>query len=133
MDSIDDIPQDIVYNKVVTVCEGAFLDSQIGKLPDHLYQAFEVFKSREIILEVMPKGVHKAAGLRLLTDYLALDRSQVMAMGDEENDLSMLEWAGLGVAMANGVPQVKAVAKAVTTKTNEESGVAEAIHKYILE
>ena len=56
-----------------------------------------------------------------------------MAMGDEENDLSMLEWAGLGVAMANGVPQAKAVAKAVTTKTNEESGVAEAIHKYILE
>ena len=133
VDSIDDIPQDIVYNKVVTVCERDFLDSQIGKLPDHLYQAFEVFKSREIILEVMPKGVHKAAGLRLLTDYLALDRSQVMAMGDEENDLSMLEWAGLGVAMANGVPQVKAVAKAVTTKTNEESGVAEAIHKYILE
>ena len=39
-----------------------------------------------------------------------------MAMGDEENDLSMLEWAGLGVAMANGVPQVKAVAKAVTNK-----------------
>ena len=81
----------------------------------------------------MPKGVHKAVGLRLLTDYLALDKSQVMAMGDEENDLTMLEWASLGVAMANAVPKVKAVAKSVTTKTNEESGVAEAIHKYILE
>ena len=125
VESIDDIPENIVYNKVVTVCEEAFLDAQI--------QDFEVFKSREIILEVMPKGVHKAVGLRLLTDYLALDRSQVMAMGDEENDLTMLEWAGLGVAMANAVPKVKAVAKAVTTKTNEESGVAEAIHKYILE
>ena len=133
VESIDDIPENIVYNKVVTVCEEAFLDAQIEKLPDHLYQAFEVFKSREIILEVMPKGVHKAVGLRLLTDYLTLDRSQVMAMGDEENDLTMLEWAGLGVAMANGVPQAKAVAKAVTTKTNEESGVAEAIQKYILE
>ena len=41
----------------------------------------------------MPKGVHKAVGLRLLTDYLALDKGQVMAMGDEENDLTMLEWA----------------------------------------
>jgi len=133
VESIDDIPENIVYNKVVTVCEEAFLDAQIQKIPDHLYQAFEVFKSREIILEVMPKGVHKAVGLRLLTDYLALDKSQVMAMGDEENDLTMLEWAGLGVAMANAVPKVKAVAKAVTTKTNEESGVAEAIHKYILE
>ncbi|MDU6563122.1 MAG: HAD-IIB family hydrolase, partial [Streptococcus sp.] len=120
-------------NKVVTVCEEAFLDAQIEKLPKQLYQNFEVFKSREIILEVMPKGVHKAVGLRLLTDYLALDKSQVMAMGDEENDLTMLEWAGLGVAMANAVPKAKAVAKAVTTKTNEESGVAEAIQKYILE
>ena len=122
-----------IYNKVVTVCEEAFLDAQIQKLPKQLYQNFEVFKSREIILEVMPKGVHKAVGLKLLSDYLALDKSQVMAMGDEENDLTMLEWAGLGVAMANAVPKVKAVAKAVTTKTNEESGVAEAIHKYILE
>lgn len=39
---------------------------------------FEVFKSREIILEVMPKGVHKAVGLKLLSDYLALDKSQVL-------------------------------------------------------
>ena len=133
VESIDDIPENIVYNKVVTVCEEAFLNAQIQKLPKQLYQNFEVFKSREIILEVMPKGVHKAVGLKLLSDYLALDKSQVMAMGDEENDLTMLEWAGLGVAMANAVPKVKAVAKAVTTKTNEESGVAEAIHKYILE
>lgn len=133
VESIDDIPENIVYNKVVTVCEEAFLDVQIEKLPKQLYQNFEVFKSREIILEVMPKGVHKAVGLKLLSDYLTLDKSQVMAMGDEENDLTMLEWAGLGVAMVNAVPKAKAVAKAVTTKTNEESGVAEAIHKYILE
>ena len=105
----------------------------MAKFKNYLNQNFEVFKSREIILEVMPKGVHKAVGLKLLSDYLALDKSQVMAMGDEENDLTMLEWAGLGVAMANAVPKVKAVAKAVTTKTNGESGVAEAIHKYILE
>ena len=48
VESIDDIPENIVYNKVVTVCEEAFLDAQIQKIPDHLYQAFEVFKSREI-------------------------------------------------------------------------------------
>ncbi len=49
-----------------------------------------------------------------------------MAMGDEENDLSMLKWDGLGVAIA------KETANAVTTRTNDESGVAEAIEKYIL-
>ena len=133
VNSIDDIPKNIVYNKIVTVCEEAFLDAQIPKLPKQLSEDFEVFKSREIILEVMPKGVHKAEGLKLLSDYLGIDQSQVMAMGDEENDLTMLKWAGLGVAMANGVNKVKAVEDAVTTKSNEESGVAEAIHNYILE
>ena len=51
---------------------------------------------------------------------------------DEENDLSMLKWAGLGVAMANAVPKVKAIANHTTTRTNEESGVAETIEEYIL-
>ena len=54
-------------------------------------------------------------------------------MGDEENDLSMLKWAGLGVAMANGVAIAKEIADAVTSRTNDESGVAEAVKKYILE
>ena len=81
----------------------------------------------------MPKGVHKAVGLQLLCDYLGLDASQVMAVGDEENDLTMLKWAGLGVAMANGVPLVKETAKVVTSRTNENSGVAEAVDRYILQ
>lgn len=131
--SFNDIPEDIVYNKVVVVTDADFLDQQISLLPQELHETYEVFKSREIILEIMPKGVHKAHGLTLLTEYLGIKKEEVMAMGDEENDLTMLEWAGLGVAMANAVPQVKAVAKAVTTKTNEASGVAEAIHRYILD
>ncbi|MBM7643638.1 Cof-type HAD-IIB family hydrolase [Streptococcus loxodontisalivarius] len=132
VDHFDDIPTDIVYNKVVIVTDAAFLDQQIEKLPADLYDQFEVFKSRDIILEIMPQGVHKAVGLDLLTKHLGLSAANVMAMGDEANDLSMLEWAGLGVAMANGTAEVKSKADAVTTKTNEESGVAEAIHRYIL-
>ena len=50
VNSIDDIPENIVYNKIVTVCEEAFLDAQIPKLPKQLSEDFEVFKSREIIL-----------------------------------------------------------------------------------
>lgn len=131
--SFDDIPENLVYNKVVVVCEANFLDQQIQQLPRSLYEQYEVFKSRDIILEIMPQGVHKAQGLKVLADYLGIKQDQVMAMGDEENDLTMLEWAGYGIAMANAVPQVKAVAKAVTKNTNEASGVAEAIQEYILE
>ncbi|AWN21339.1 Cof-type HAD-IIB family hydrolase [Streptococcus sobrinus] len=131
--SLDQLPRDIVYNKIVTVCPEDYLDQRIAQLPDSLRQDYEVFKSREIILEIMPKGVHKAVGLQLLCDYLGLDASQVMAVGDEENDLTMLKWAGLGVAMANGVPLVKETAKVVTSRTNENSGVAEAVDRYILQ
>ncbi|MFC3931403.1 Cof-type HAD-IIB family hydrolase [Streptococcus dentapri] len=130
--SLADLPRDIVYNKIVTVCDAAYLDERIALLPAKFREDYEVFKSRDIILEIMPKGVHKAIGLQLLCQHLGLDRRQVMAVGDEENDLSMIEWAGLGVAMANGVPSVKAKANVVTTRTNEESGVTQAVNHYIL-
>lgn len=132
MESLADLPSDIIYNKVVVVTSAEFLDAQIPKIPASLHERFEIFKSRDIILEVMPKGIHKAVGLDLLTKHLGLKAEQVMAMGDEENDLSMLKWAGLGVAMANGSAIAKESAKAVTTKTNDESGVAEAVEKFIL-
>ncbi|HFQ5481399.1 TPA: Cof-type HAD-IIB family hydrolase [Streptococcus agalactiae] len=132
VDDLEQVPKDVVYNKIVSVIDATYLDQQIAKLPDRLKVDYEMFKSRDIILELMPKGVHKAVGLELLTKHLGLDSSQVMAMGDEANDLSMLEWAGLGVAMANGIPEAKAIAKATTICNNDESGVAEAIGKYIL-
>ena len=55
-----------------------------------------------------------------------------MACGDEANDLSMIAWAGLGVAMQNAVPEVKEVAEVVTPMTNDEDAVAWAIRKYVL-
>lgn len=132
LESLEELPKDVVYNKVVTVTDEDFLNQQIPLIPSELFQQYELFKSREIIFEVMPKGVHKAFGLTLLTKHLGLSSKNVMAMGDEENDLTMIEWAGLGVAMANGSETVKAVADAVTLRTNDQSGVAEAIEKYIL-
>ena len=119
----------LIYNKVVSVTKPEFLDQQLLKLPKELHQHFEIFKSRDIIVEMMPKGVHKAAGLNQLVKHLGLSSENVMAMGDEENDLSMLKWAGLGVAMANGVAIAKEIADAVTSRTNDESGVAEAVKK----
>ena len=84
------------------------------------------------MLEWSPKNVHKATGLSKLIEHLGIDQSQVMACGDEANDLSMIEWAGLGVAMQNAVPEVKAVANVVTPMTNDEEAVAWAIEKYVL-
>ncbi|KHD46073.1 Cof-type HAD-IIB family hydrolase [Streptococcus hongkongensis] len=132
INDIEELKQDIVYNKIVTVTDATYLDQQLAKANQDLFVNYEAFKSRDIIFEVMPKGIDKAFGLNLLCQHLGFEEKNVMAMGDEANDLSMLKWAGLGVAMANAVAEVKLVADQVTTSTNDQSGVAQAIHKYIL-
>lgn len=132
IDSIEDLSKKIVYNKIVTVTDATYLDQQLAKANQDLFGNYESFKSRDIIFEVMPKGINKAFGLNLLCQHLGLEAKNVMAMGDEANDLSMFKWAGLGIAMANATSQAKKVADDVTTLTNDQSGVAQAIHKYIL-
>lgn len=82
-------------------------------------------------LEIMPSGVNKGTALAELAGMLGLDAAQVMAMGDYDNDLDMIRYAGLGVAMGNASERVKTVADHVTL-TNEESGVAEAIRRFVL-
>lgn len=83
-------------------------------------------------LEFTAQGVSKATGLQFLADHLGLTLAQTMAIGDSENDAEMLRAAGLGVAMGNAYPQVKALADAVTDD-NESDGVAKAIQKYLLQ
>lgn len=132
MTTDDELSMDIVYNKAVSAVDADFLDKQIPKIPAELYDRFEIFKSRDILLEWSPKGVHKANGLMKLIEYLGIDRSEVMACGDEGNDLSMVEWAGLGVAMANATDELKSVAKVILPKSNDEDGIAWAVEKYVL-
>jgi len=127
-----DLPSKISYNKCVTAVDQDFLDAAIKQIRPDLFQDYEIFKSRDMLLEWSPKNVHKATGLAKLIDHLGIDQSQVMACGDEANDLSMIEWAGLGVAMQNAVPEVKEVANVVTPMTNDEEAVAWAIEKYVL-
>lgn len=127
----EDLPQSVVINKVISAYEPSRLDDELANLPIRLHEQFEIFKSRDIVLEFMPKGVHKATGLQQLCQYLGITPDEVMAIGDEENDLSMIEWAGYGVAMKNAVPALKEKANIITEKTNQESGVAWAIEQYI--
>jgi len=130
--AFEDLSSQITYNKCVTAFPQEPLDAAIKHISPELYDQYEIFKSRELLLEWSPKNVHKATGLAKLIEHLGIDRTQVMACGDEANDLSMIEWAGLGVAMQNAVPEVKAVANVVTPMTNDEEAVAWAIEKYVL-
>ena len=82
-------------------------------------------------LELMAEGVSKGTALMELAERLGIPRTQVMAMGDYDNDLDMIEYAGLGVAMVNGAERVKRAAQFVAPP-NTEFGVATAIHRFVL-
>lgn len=83
------------------------------------------------MLEILPPGGSKATALRHLLKELGIKPEAVLAIGDAENDIEMIELAGVGVAMGNASDKVKAAAKHVTA-TNEEDGVGLAIEKYVL-
>lgn len=127
------ITPDMTFNKAVTCCEAQLIDSNLANIPDAYHDQFEIFKSRDIILEWSPKGVHKANGLASLARLLGFDQSEVMACGDEANDLSMIEWAGTGVAVANATDEIKAVAQVITPLTNDQDAIAWVVNEYILE
>lgn len=80
--------------------------------------------------EISKAGVTKATGLKALTEYLGTSLEETMAVGDSENDFSMINAAGLGVAMENASDDIKAIADYITT-SNEDDGVGEAIKKFI--
>ena len=90
----------------------------------------ECCTSDESYLEFMAEGVNKGAGLRAAAEALGLTRGEVMAVGDGHNDLPMLRWAGLSVAMGNASPEVKA-ASGFVTESCERSGLAIALKKLL--
>ena len=130
--AFEDLSSQITYNKCVTAFQQDYLDGAISKISPDLRERFEIFKSRDMLLEWCPKGVQKDRGLEALVAYLGIDASQVMACGDEANDASMLKWAGLGIAMANAVDEVKKIATLVSDYTNDEDAVGRAIEEYVL-
>ena len=82
-------------------------------------------------LEFNRKGVDKGAALKILADRLGVPMSETMALGDNYNDLTMIKAAGLGVAVANSVPEVKEAAGYVSDKTNDEDAAADAIERFV--
>lgn len=83
------------------------------------------------IIEVFKNDTNKATAIEKLATYFNIEQKDIVAFGDGDNDIEMLTYAGVGVAMENAIDKLKEVANHVT-KTNKESGVAHYIHEYIL-
>ncbi|MEK4199271.1 Cof-type HAD-IIB family hydrolase [Cytobacillus sp. FSL K6-0265] len=82
------------------------------------------------IIEIVKAGLNKAIGIQQACDYLNIPKERVIAFGDEDNDLEMLDFAGVGVAMGNGIDAVKTTANEVTL-TNEEDGIGIFLNDYL--
>lgn len=80
-----------------------------------MHPSLSVTQSSPYVVEIMPPGIDKSYGLRMVCERLGIDREEVVAFGDNKNDISMIGWAGLGVAVANAVDELKDVADVVAS------------------
>jgi len=101
------------------------------EIKDTFRDKLHVVSSGKNNFEVMVGSVSKGNAVAYLADMLNITQEEVMCIGDSENDLSMINYAGIGVAMGNGLDMVKEAADFVTD-TNDNSGVAKAINHFVL-
>ncbi|GEO62932.1 Cof-type HAD-IIB family hydrolase [Companilactobacillus nantensis] len=127
----DDLPAD--FEIVKAIINGD--ESELDDISDIVHKRFDhdyfVVRTGVGFLEIFPQHVNKGTAIKELTKSLGIDLSEVIAMGDRDNDLPMLKIVGKGVAMENAVPEVKAAADFVTSDNNH-SGVGRAIEKFAL-
>lgn len=126
--SMNDVP-DITYSKAVMAIIPERLSAIIKELPADLKAHYHAVQSQPMIMEFLPKGLNKAVGLKALLDYFGDDFSNLMTFGDADNDFEMIKVAAQGIVMENGLPNVKAVATAITD-TNDNDGVAKYCERY---
>lgn len=119
-------------NKILCMAEPCDIKLLNSKVANIDFRNLNVYPSKDTYLEIMPISATKTSAIEFLCKKLHIRQSEVMAIGDNYNDINMIEFAGMGIAMGNSPGQVKECADFVTL-TNDENGVVHALRKYILE
>jgi Predicted hydrolases of the HAD superfamily len=122
---------DFPIAKCIITGDGDQLIALEKEMNNHLKGTMGVYRSEPFFLELVPNGIDKAQSLSILLDKLGMTKDEMVACGDGYNDLSMIQFAGLGVAMANAQLVVKEKADFITL-SNEEDGVAHVIERFLL-
>jgi Cof subfamily protein (haloacid dehalogenase superfamily) len=117
--------------KITLTSSPSDIDRIKRKINQMLPGKISVLASDSHIMQMVNCGVNKGTALMQIADYLRVDPENVLAMGDGVNDIEMIRWAGLGVAMGNAFNSVKQVAHMVGP-SNAEDGVAVVLAKYVL-
>ncbi|KXT78656.1 Cof-type HAD-IIB family hydrolase [Streptococcus sp. DD13] len=129
--SLEDCLQNVRNYQVMFVAEKEKLDRFQKQYETSLSKRFTTVRSQDYLFEALPLGTTKATALEALAQQLGILPSEIMAIGDANNDIEMLSYAGLGIAMGNAPEHIQALADDVTD-TNDRDGVAKAINHYIL-
>ena len=103
-----------------------------AKVHEQFGERLQTVFSNPYYLEIFVKEAGKGNALRFLCNYLNVPIENSIAAGDAQNDISMLEAAGLSVAMCNGDEDIRAMADVVTKRDNHECGLADVVYEYIL-
>ena len=127
-----DLSEAPVKALMIDLEESGALDGMAAWINESLAGQVDCFYSSTFFLEAVAAGVNKGAAVEELCRLLNIPIDQSVAAGDEANDISMIRAAGIGAAMVNGVPAVKAAADYVTERDNNHDGVAEIIRKFLL-
>ncbi len=128
---VEDMEKELDYepDKFLFVGEPTYLESILSEMQKRFEDRLNIFRSEPYFMEIVPLGIDKAKSLDRLLDMLGMSSSHLVACGDGFNDVSMVNFAGMGVAMANACAETKAVANYIAP-SNDEDGVADAIKKF---
>ncbi|MDY5985962.1 MAG: Cof-type HAD-IIB family hydrolase [Lachnoclostridium sp.] len=107
----------------------AFVPEREKKLLDDILDECAITSWNDTGIDIIPKGGGKSRGIEQFLEDLGIERSETMAFGDGENDIDMLKYVGIGVAMGNASDNVKAAADYVTTSIDED-GIANALRHF---
>ena len=122
--------QNYIY-KVCFIDKPEIIIEKRKQISKEIMEKYEITSSVPEYIEIVKKGIKKSEAIKVVMDKYDIKQNEVMAIGDGENDVEMLKFAGLGIAMENAMDDVKEFADDVTTSNNDD-GVGNAIEKYIL-
>ncbi len=129
---VDDLAQFLDYelNKILTFGEPDYLKEHYQEMMEPFKDKLSCMFTAPFYFEFTAKGIDKAKALDTVLTPMGFTPEELIAFGDGQNDASMLEYSGIGVAMANAVDSLKEIADEITL-SNEEDGIAESLYKHI--
>ncbi len=118
------------FTKIMMIDHPEKLDIGISYIPENAFENYSLVKTSPYYLEIANKTSSKGTALQIICEKLGITPDKVMSIGDQNNDIQMLQYASVSVAMGNADEHIRKMVKFVT-ETNENEGVAVAINKFI--